>query len=129
MYELTVETDFAAAHHLVGHKGLCENLHGHNWKVDVTVKSTILNNLGMVIDFKDLKEMVGEIMESFDHKFLNEIKPFDSINPTTENLSRVICEQLAQALPEPVQVASIRVWESPRACATYFPGGPQGIVN
>ncbi|MHC4887414.1 MAG: 6-carboxytetrahydropterin synthase QueD [Planctomycetota bacterium] len=129
MYELTVETDFAAAHRLVGYEGLCENLHGHNWKVDVTVKSPTLNDLGMVIDFKDLKAMVGEIMEGFDHKYLNDIAPFDEINPTTENLSRVIAEVLQSKLPEPVRVHSIRVWESPRASATYLADGPQGVVK
>jgi 6-pyruvoyltetrahydropterin/6-carboxytetrahydropterin synthase len=129
MYELTIETDFAAAHRLVAYEGLCENLHGHNWKVDVTVKSPSLDKLGMVMDFKDLKSAMAEIMETFDHKYLNEIAPFVEINPTTENLSRVIAELLQAKLPDPVRVNSIRVWESPRASATYYADGPQGIVQ
>lgn len=124
MYELTVETDFAAAHRLVGYEGLCENLHGHNWRVDVTVSSPSLNDLGMVMDFKDLKALVAELLEEFDHKYLNDIPPFDAINPTTENLSRVIAERLQADLPGPVRVKSIRVWESPRASATYHAPPP-----
>lgn len=129
MYELTVETDFAAAHRLVGYEGLCENLHGHNWKVDITVKSRGLDAMGMVMDFKDLKEIVSDIMRNYDHRFLNDIPPFDTINPTTENLARVIAELLQPALPQPVRVQSIRVWESPRASAIYYADGPREVTR
>ncbi|MBN1257651.1 MAG: 6-carboxytetrahydropterin synthase QueD [Planctomycetes bacterium] len=121
MYELTIETDFAAAHRLNGYDGPCENLHGHNWKVLVAVRSQVVNNLQMVMDFKDLKALVNPILDGFDHKYLNEIPPFDTENPTTERISRHLAELLAGKLPEGIKVARIQVWESDRASAAYLP--------
>jgi len=124
-----VEGEFAAAHRLVGYEGLCENLHGHNWKVEVTVRSPVLNNMGMVMDFKDIKAAVGEILERLDHKYLNEVPPFDSENPTTEHLARHIATELEPRLPDKARVGCVRIWESPRASAAYRPGGPKGVVK
>jgi 6-pyruvoyltetrahydropterin/6-carboxytetrahydropterin synthase len=120
MYKLTVETEFAAAHHLREYQGKCENLHGHNWQVKLTVKSKVLDKLGMVMDFKDLKALLNEVMDILDHKNLNEVEPFDKINPTTENISRYIAEIIDGKLPENICVESVQVWESARSSATYI---------
>jgi 6-pyruvoyltetrahydropterin/6-carboxytetrahydropterin synthase len=129
VYELTVESEFSAAHRLVGYHGLCENLHGHNWQVETTVGSNVLNDLGMVMDFQDLKASLREILEVLDHKYLNDVPPFDEENPTTERLGRFIAEELDNRLPETVRVQRVRVWESGRSSATYLPGGPEGVVR
>lgn len=129
MYELTVEAEFAAAHNLRGYEGLCENLHGHNWTVEAIVRSPVLNDLGMVMDFKDLKGALGEIMELLDHKYLNDVEPFDKENPTTERLARFICEELEPKLPGHVSVQQVRIWESARSSGAYMPMGPKGVVK
>ena len=121
MFELTVKTEFAAAHRLREYKGACENLHGHNYKVDVLLCGERLNELGILIDFKEVKEVLAEVTGRLDHVFLNEVQPFDEVNPTAENLAKHICEQLAAAMPEAVAVKSVAVWESDRCGATYAP--------
>ncbi len=129
MYELAVEAEFAAAHRLVGYSGLCENLHGHNWKVMVQVRSAVLDNLGMVMDFKDLKSLINDVMEKLDHKHLNEVKPFDEINPTTENIAKYICEEIEPKLSKNVHIERVQIWESNRASASYIPRGPKEIIK
>lgn len=119
MYELHVESDFAAAHCLRGYQGKCERLHGHNWRVQVVLRSEALNALGMVMDFKDARAALGEVLERFDHRHLNETAPYDRINPTTENLARGIAEEVGGRLPEGVKVKSVTVWESERCGATW----------
>jgi 6-pyruvoyltetrahydropterin/6-carboxytetrahydropterin synthase len=119
MYELVVSGDFAAAHNLRGYKGKCENLHGHNWKVEATLASDRLGPLGMVMDFKDVKQALASVLERYDHRYLNEVDDFKEINPTTENMGRIICERLAGKLPEHVSVRSVAVWESEHCCARY----------
>ena len=119
MYELSIETDFAAAHRLREYDGACENLHGHNWRVEVIVAGAELDRLGMLLDFRVLKRIVNEILAGFDHKYLNELPPFAQSNPTTENLARLIFTRCAEQLPEGVSVSSTRVWESPRCGARY----------
>ena len=88
MYELVVHKTFAAAHNLRGYEGECEKLHGHNWKVEVTLKSEKLNGLGMVMDFKIVKKTLEGILSRFDHSYLNELEEFNQENPTTENVSK-----------------------------------------
>jgi len=129
MYELSVENEFAAAHRLVGYHGLCENLHGHNWRVETTVGSSVLNDLGMVMDFQDLKKAINDVLDQLDHKYLNDIPPFDRDNPTTERLARYVAERLDRRLPDTVRVQRVQVWESGRSSATYLPGGPEGVVE
>jgi len=119
MYELVVNLDFAAAHHLRGYHGKCESLHGHNWNVTVKVASDGLDSLGMVMDFKELKALCGAIFERLDHKHLNEVAPFDTINPTTENLARHIYERLSENLPAHVTVVEVTTWESADCGAVY----------
>ncbi|MFO7957572.1 MAG: 6-carboxytetrahydropterin synthase QueD [Candidatus Brocadiia bacterium] len=121
MYELTIEGDFAAAHNLREYQGECENLHGHNWRVQVQVAANELDRMGMVVDFRDLKAALKEVLSRLDHKYLNEVPPFDRWNPTTENLCRFVAENLAPKLPENVSVRHVRCWESERCSACYTP--------
>ncbi len=120
MYHLTIHTHFAAAHNLINYQGDCENLHGHNWKIEVTVKAHELDRAGLAIDFKVLKKETNKILDLLDHKYLNEVEPFDRISPSSENLSRFIYEQLGAVLNDSnVTVERITVWESDNACASY----------
>jgi 6-pyruvoyltetrahydropterin/6-carboxytetrahydropterin synthase len=120
MYQVSIETYFSAAHRLRNYKGLCENLHGHNWKVEATVASETLDDAGMVIDFSILKHKIKQILDVLDHRYLNEIDPFKDINPSSENLAAYLLERLSSALQDmPVTVISVSVWESDRAKATY----------
>lgn len=119
MYEVSVEGGFAGAHNLKGYEGLCEQLHGHNWKVACTLRSDKLDELGMVIDFKKVKAMLAEILNQFDHRYLNDLEPFRKENPTTENLARYIFKSLARKVPEGIQVARVTVWESAGSAVSY----------
>jgi len=123
MYELKVVTHFAAAHQLKMVAEKCENLHGHNWKIEICIKGEKLNQAGVLIDFGELKGHVSKIMDTLDHKFLNELDPFDdSTPPSSENVARYISDQLQQRLGQTgIAVAGITAWESENACATYFP--------
>ena len=121
MFELVVKTEFAAAHRLREYEGACENLHGHNYKIDVVLRGERLNDIGVLIDFKDVKAALAEIVGRLDHVFLNETEPFDEVNPKAENMAKHICEQLAAAMPDAVAVKSVAVWESDRCGATYAP--------
>ena len=121
MYEITVERTFSSAHQLRGYKGSCENLHGHNWRVMVTLSSKKLDSLGMIVDFRELKNRVEAVVLLLDHKFINEIAPFDKINPTAENISKYIYDMVAGSLDTAVaRVERVKVWESEKAAATYY---------
>lgn len=118
MYELSVKANFAASHFLRGYKGKCESLHGHTWKVEVVLKHTKLDKLGMVIDFKEIKQKLNDILERLDHAHLNDIAPFTKKNPTTENLAQYIFGELSGKC-RPLKVKQVTVWESDNASATY----------
>ncbi len=120
MYEISVTDHFAAAHNLRGHKGGCENLHGHNWRVEAILTAENLDGLGMVCDFRDAKRALSGIIEEYDHCYLNELEQFRQSNPTTENISRFIAEALGDKLPEGVRVRSVAVWESESSYARYI---------
>jgi 6-pyruvoyltetrahydropterin/6-carboxytetrahydropterin synthase len=121
MYELTIESQFSAAHQLRGYKGKCEDLHGHNWRVQVTVSSDKLNEIGMVIDFHELKAMTNEVTSSLDHSFLNEVFPFTEINPSSENIAKWIYESMRKKLKNKIcNVVSVTVWENETSSATYY---------
>ena len=121
MYELTVKAHFDAAHALRGYPGECRNLHGHTWDVEVTVGGTQLDEIGIVYDFKTLKDDLNEVLADYDHAYINEVAPFDKLTPTAENLARVIYERLTAAVDPRVRVVEIAVWESPIAKLTYRP--------
>ena len=119
-YTLKVVTDFAAAHALRDYAGECSQLHGHNWKVEVEVIATALDEVGMGIDFKIIRTQAKEALCRLDHRHLNEIKPFDAINPTAENIAAYLYRQLSGSLNGPrTQVGAITLWETERACVRY----------
>ena len=123
MYELKVVTHFAAAHQLKMVAEKCENLHGHNWKIEVFVKGSQLNRAGVLMDFGEIKKSLKEIMGRLDHKFLNEQTQFnDDFPPSSENIARYIGTELQAGINEPdVKVSRVSAWESETACATYIP--------
>ncbi len=118
MYKAKVITDFSGAHNLRGYKGKCEDLHGHNWKVEVTAKAEELDKLGMVIDFTILKKYVKEIMNELDHKYLNDIEYFKTTNPTSENIAKYIYDYIENIEPT-LNLDHVSVWETDSAVATY----------
>jgi 6-pyruvoyltetrahydropterin/6-carboxytetrahydropterin synthase len=123
MFELKIEDHFAAAHNLRGYQGACEALHGHNWKVEAVVRTTKLNDIGLAIDFKDVKVALNEILDELDHKYLNDLKAFSLENPSSENIARFIFLELAEKLkPFGVSVYKVTAWESEKACASYLEG-------
>lgn len=119
MFEVTVTQDFAAAHRLYGYRGQCANLHGHTWKVQVSVRSQDLNQEGMVIDFKTLKAFLGAILKRYDHSLINEIAPFDVESPTAENIAREIYTAIKLSLPQ-AHMLKVKVWESAGSWAAYW---------
>ena len=120
MYRLTIQTSFAAAHNLLQYQGDCENLHGHNWKVDVTVAARELDKSGLGIDFKILKAETRRLLETLDHKYLNDLPMFKGLSPSSENIARYLFEELGRTLnTENVTVTLVNVWESDFACASY----------
>jgi len=121
VYDLMIESQFSSAHQLRGYKGKCENLHGHNWRVQVTVSSDKLDDIGIVIDFHELKKITGEVLSSLDHSFLNEVFPFTEINPSSENIAKWIYESIKKKLDQDqCTVSSVTVWENETASATYY---------
>lgn len=121
MYELMIETSFSAAHQLRGYKGKCEDLHGHNWRVQVIVASDKLNDIGIVIDFHELKSITKEAIATLDHSFLNDIFPFTEINPSSENMAKWIYDTIRKKIQgENYTVSSVTVWENDTASATYY---------
>ncbi|MFP3999705.1 MAG: 6-carboxytetrahydropterin synthase QueD [Desulfosalsimonas sp.] len=123
MYELRVVTRFAAAHQLKMVTEKCENLHGHNWKVELCVAGENLQDSGVLIDFGIIKQRLGEIIESLDHRFLNELPAFNTSNPSSEIIARHIADGFSERIThdEKIFVSRVRVWESDDACASYFP--------
>ncbi len=119
-YTLKVVSDFAAAHSLRGYPGDCRKLHGHNWKVEVEVEASELDELGMAIDFKKVKQATKKVTDELDHSYLNEIAPFDTVNPTAENIAAHIYRRLGEEINEPrVSVHAVTIWETERACVRY----------
>ena len=119
VYSLTVKEHFDAAHALIGYPGQCKDLHGHTWDIEVTIKGTELDEVGIVYDFKDLKDDLKRILDQYDHVYLNDVEPFDTINATAENLARVIFEQMEEQLPPDITLVEVAVWESPLAKLSY----------
>ena len=121
MYELTVESAFSAAHRLRNYQGKCENLHGHNWRVEVTIASNQLDNKGMVIDFRKIKEKLGKVLDKLDHTYLNELSEFKKVNPTSENIASYIYSKLKNLIKEKkIIVKRVSVWETKDSSATYW---------
>lgn len=122
MYTLKVEGAFEAAHQLPDYPGKCARLHGHNWVVEALVKGRELDKLGMLVDFKTVKKALNNVLDRYDHRFLNELVPFNTgVNPTAENLARIIFTELEdnEAFTAEVQLAAVTVFESPKSSVTY----------
>ena len=120
MYRITVLSGFSAAHKLINYKGRCEKLHGHNWKVQAVVSCSRLDRTGMTIDFHRLKHELNKVIDAFDHKYLNDIKPFKKMNPTSENIAKYIFESLSKLVNDKrIKLKSATVWETDTSCATY----------
>jgi 6-pyruvoyltetrahydropterin/6-carboxytetrahydropterin synthase len=121
MFELKVRSRFSAAHRLEGYAGKCATLHGHNWDVDVLVSGEDLDGQGILVDFKVLKQAVVQVLEEIDHRDLNEVNAFRSVNPTSENIARYLFRCLSQKLNQPAyRVSRVSVWETSESCASYW---------
>jgi 6-pyruvoyltetrahydropterin/6-carboxytetrahydropterin synthase len=121
MYEVEIISSFAAAHSLRQYKGKCERLHGHNYRIHVTARASSTKSDGMVIDFGILKSITNEILEQLDHNFLNEIKPFDEIEPSAENIAAFIFYEVERRLEgHAALLYSVGVWESDTSIARYI---------
>jgi 6-pyruvoyltetrahydropterin/6-carboxytetrahydropterin synthase len=120
MYRVWKETEISAAHSLRDYGGRCENPHGHNWRLRVYVESENLDETGMVMDFVVLKKVMQEVGSELDHQDLNRVPPFDSLNPTAENIARWFFERCAERVDDGrVRVSQVRVWETASSCAVY----------
>jgi 6-pyruvoyltetrahydropterin/6-carboxytetrahydropterin synthase len=119
MFELTVKGEFSSAHFLRDYNGKCRNLHGHTWKVAVTIKGAKLNKIGVMADFVELKSHLHGLMDRLDHKCLNDLKFFKAHNPTTENIARFIYAEYGK-LVRPLKMVRVQVWESDRADVVYY---------
>jgi 6-pyruvoyltetrahydropterin/6-carboxytetrahydropterin synthase len=122
MYEITVEQHIDAAHYLRGYKGKCENVHGHRYKVVVKISAAKLNDIGLAYDFADIKRYLKEILDRYDHTCLNDVPPFDKINPSAENIAATIYKALKKKLSkEPVTLTAVEAWETPEQGVGYRP--------
>jgi len=127
MFEISVDYSFAAGHALRGYKGKCEHLHGHNYRVLVTVAGEKLDDVGLLMDFLELRAAVQAVTEPFDHRMLNDLPPFDRLNPSAENMAQYFCAALeAELRGRGVHVQAVTVWETESTFATYRPApGPR----
>jgi 6-pyruvoyltetrahydropterin/6-carboxytetrahydropterin synthase len=124
MFEISVEQTFAAGHALRNYKGRCENVHGHNFRVQVKIQGDRLDDTGLLVDFIDVKSLMRGVIDRLDHQFLNEIAPFDAKNPSAENIAEYFHEEMTRGLvatPVPVRIREVTVWETDIQSATYRP--------
>lgn len=121
MFEITVVQDFAAAHKLKKYQGQCSALHGHTWKVELTISGHELDEMGLLIDFREVKKAMLEFLGNYDHGYLNEIPPFDQINPSAENLAKTIFDSMKIYFPKH-QIKKVKVWESANSYSVYREG-------
>jgi 6-pyruvoyltetrahydropterin/6-carboxytetrahydropterin synthase len=123
MFEVTVERTFAAGHYLRNYKGKCENPHGHNYKVELTLRGAELDKAGLLLDFKDLKDVLRAVIDRLDHQMLNDIEPFISINPSAENIAKYFFDEtnvrLRSLTGDRVFVKDVTVWETDTTNARY----------
>ena len=120
-FEVMIERNFSSAHQLRGYKGKCENLHGHNYKIEIYARGSELNNIGLLVDFVELKDAADDLVTYLDHKNLNELEPFvEEQNPSAENVARFVLERLAEKIDDDrVQIYKVRCFETPTSVATY----------
>ncbi|MFH1248471.1 MAG: 6-carboxytetrahydropterin synthase QueD [Candidatus Omnitrophota bacterium] len=118
MYKVRVEANFSSAHNLRGYRGRCEDLHGHNWRVELVAAKKNLDRLGFVLDFKHIKSILNDFLDALDHKYLNKIPYFKKSNPTSENIAKYIFDSLIKRIP---CLVSVTVWENNTSSAIYEP--------
>ena len=119
-YQLKVVTEFASAHTLRDYPGACSRMHGHNWKVELEAIATSLDEVGMGIDFKKMKNAANEVGDELDHRYLNDLEPFTEINPTAENIAAYMYQEISKRLnSETIKVSAVTLWETDRACVRY----------
>jgi len=119
-YTLKILADFASAHTLRDYPGACARMHGHNWKVEVEVVAAQLDEAGMGVDFKVIKQATRDIAARLDHRYLNDLEPFSRINPTAENIAAYFHQELSAQLNSPgIRVHAVTLWETERACVRY----------
>lgn len=123
MYEVSVEQSFAAGHALRNYKGKCENVHGHNYKVQLRIFGTELDRAGLLMDFGDIKRILREVIEILDHQFINDIEPFTTVNPTAENMTKWFYDEVTRRMPEGahLSIGEVKVWETDIQFAAYRP--------
>jgi 6-pyruvoyltetrahydropterin/6-carboxytetrahydropterin synthase len=123
MFEVSVEQTFAAGHALRNYKGKCENVHGHNYRVRVSIEGEQLDDAGLLVDFVDIKRLMTGAVEYLDHRFINDLPPFDRINPSAENIAKYFYDRLSAGLEKnvPVRISEVRVWETDISSAVYRP--------
>jgi 6-pyruvoyltetrahydropterin/6-carboxytetrahydropterin synthase len=123
MFEVSVEQSFAAGHALRNYKGKCENVHGHNYRVQLRVIGTQLDAAGLLMDFGDMKRILREVIAILDHQFINDIEPFTTVNPTAENLTKWFYDEVTRRLPEGnhLSLGEVKVWETDIQYAAYRP--------
>ena len=124
MYEVSVEDSFAAGHALRGYRGKCENPHGHNYKVQVTLMGERLDHIGLLLDFRELKDVMNGVIDRLDHQYLNDVPPFIELNPSAENMAKYFYDELGKSLHDKtngrVRVKQVKLWETDTTTATYF---------
>jgi len=121
MFEVTVEETFAAGHALRGYRGKCENVHGHNYRVQLAIEGPDLDPIGLLVDFVEVKTWIRGVVEYLDHRFINELPPFDALNPSAENLAKYFYDQISGRLAPPLRLGRVKVWETDITSATYRP--------
>ena len=124
MFEVTVEDTFAAGHYLRNYKGKCENPHGHNYRVRVTLAGRELDQAGLLLDFKDLKRVMKPVIDYLDHRMMNDLEPFTTLNPSAENLAKYFFDQTNERLKQltngRVEIKRVTIWETDTSIATYY---------
>ena len=123
MFEVSVEQTFAAGHALRNYKGGCEDVHGHNFRVRVTVAGEQLDSTGLLVDFVELKSLIDGVVAYLDHKFINDLRPFDKINPSAENIAKYFYDRVSVGMKNdvPVRISEVCVWETDTSSAVYRP--------
>jgi len=126
MFQVSVEETFSSGHALRGYKGKCENPHGHNYRVQVTLEGAQLDGIGLLVDFTHLKEVLRTIIKRLDHQFINDLEPFTTVNPSAENMAKYFYHEVSgqlKNLPPGTRVSDVVIWETDTAMAKYCPGG------
>ena len=123
MFEVSVERTFAAGHALRNYRGKCENVHGHNYRVQVTVQGEQLDAAGLLVDFLELKRLTDQVIEYFDHRFINDLSPFNVLNPSAENIAKYFYDRGSAGLAKevPTRISEVKIWETDTSSAVYRP--------